>query len=398
MNRHLFCLTLVVVVFAADAAWAQVGADFPDQPLSAQPPPPGPVAVPGPMPAPGFMTAPQAASTSDSPPPGSLLIDPPAQSPPPAYQRTITIPATPHSWWTASAEALWLERSVGSSVPLGFTAYNYASHAPPAVPLFDLYSNDVFFPLQTGVRLQIGGRISERSSIEATYWGLQQWSVGGTIYGDPDGETVLASSPWLQTPALVGGLDDFLGYTYASRVDNAEINQRITIHDYDPYFTFSWLWGFRYFRLSDDFTLSGSDILTGYYENLNYRTTNNLVGMQLGLQWERGWGGFQLISEAKVGLLANFFTQHGSDVSGGTAGSLAGFTPFDVSHSGSDLSALFELSIAARWRVSQYLWVKAGYQVYCVTGLALGPRQLGGFSHNGTVALDGLSLGLEASW
>ena len=130
----------------------------------------------------------------------------------------------PLARWTASADALWLERSVGSSVLLGFTAYNFASHAPPAEPIIDLYSNDVFFPLQTGVRLQIAGRISDRASIEATYWGLQQWSIGGTIYGDPDGQTVLATSPWLQTPALIGGLDDFLGFAYSSRVDNAEIN------------------------------------------------------------------------------------------------------------------------------------------------------------------------------
>ena len=40
----------------------------------------------------------------------------------------------------------------------------------------------------------------------------------------------------------------------------------------------------------------------------------------------------------------------------------------------------------------------AAMMVPAMTGLALGPRQLGGFNPSGTVALDGLSLGLEASW
>ncbi len=63
-----------------------------------------------------------------------------------------------------------------------------------------------------------------------------------------------------------------------------------------------------------------------------------------------------------------------------------------------DFSALFELSITARFRVSQYLWLRAAYQFYAVTGLALGPRQLSGADHNGVVGLDGFSLGLETAW
>ena len=334
-------------------------------------------------------------------PPPSLSAAPslPPASLPAAPRPNETIVVSAESpRWIVSAEALWLERSVGSSIPLGFTAVNDGSHGPWAQAIDGLYSDDVLFPLQAGVRLQIGARIDDRTAIQATYWGLQQWSVGSAIYGDPDGETVLAQSRWLQTPALIGGFDDFLGYTYTSRVDNAEINQRLRLSSYGPWVDANWLWGFRYFRLSENFTLSGSDLATGVLEDLNCRTSNNLVGLQAGIQWIRGWDRFQLTTEGKIGLLANFYTQRATDTAGGTSGSPPGFLPFDVSHSGTDLSVLFEVALLGTYRVSPHLWLRAGYQLYCVTGLALAPRQVGNFGHGGTVGLDGLSLGLEAGW
>ena len=71
----------------------------------------------------------------------------------------------------------------------------------------------------------------------------------------------------------------------------------------------------------------------------------------------------------------------------------------NASHDGSDFAALFEISLLARYRINQVLWLRLGYQYYCATGLALAPRQLSnGWDHGGTVGLDGLSLGLEAAW
>ena len=318
----------------------------------------------------------------------------PVLVPAPGPGQFVTIPGleTPH--WMLAVEALWLERNVGNSVGLGFSAYNGGSGGHYGVT-DSLYTDDVLLPLETGVRLQISRRISDRAAIEASYWGMQQWSVGETLYGNPATDSVLTFSPWLQISPTADGMNDHLGYTYSSQVHNAEINERLLLNAYNPYWALDWLWGFRYFHLSDDFTLNGSDQDTGYSENLNYQTNNNLVGMQIGLQGVRGWDRFQFITEGKVGLLANFYTQQGSDSAGGNP---PGFVPLNVSQNGTDLSALFELSITARLRVTQYLWLRAGYQLYCVTGLALAPRQLGGPDHNGTVTLDGLSLGLETAW
>jgi hypothetical protein len=289
--------------------------------------------------------------------------------------------------WDISVDALWLARDLGRGVPLGYTGYNRGSHAPQAVPTDGLWSDDVWFPLEPGIRLQLVGRLSDRTAIEATAFGLQDWTVGRTIYGDPVGQTVLGQSRWLQVPYF----DNTLGYTYSSQVANVELNQRIKFMSLDPYQALSWLWGVRYFHLSDDFTLSGSDLYTGDEEFLNWQTKNNLIGMQLGLQWAWGWERFQLSTEAKVGLFANAYSQQGTDLSNG----VAGFEPFGVSHSGTELSALFEFSLLLRYRVTPCMWIRGGYQYYGVTGLALSPRQLGGYDAGGGVSLDGLSLGVE---
>jgi len=315
-----------------------------------------------------------------------------------APSEAIIIPAAQSPRWIVSADALWLERTVGSSVPLGFTAFNGGAHDPHLWPIEGLFSDDKLFPLETGVRLQLGARIGNDRAIQLTYWGLQEWSIGAAIFGDPDHDTILAHSDWLQLPSLLGGLNDYLGYSYTSRVDNAEINMRHRLMSFDPFTDANWLWGIRYFRLSDRFTLTGSDLTVGDYEDYDLQTNNNLIGPQIGIQWVRGWDRLQLTTEGKFGLLANFYTQRAADTAGGPLGAPPGFQPFDVSQSGTGVSALFEFSLLLTYRVAPKFWLRAGYQLSCVTGLALGPRQLEKFTHGGTVAFDGLSLGLEAAW
>lgn len=407
MTRYSIQLALAWLILGSSGAWGQVysdpqsstrGSDFvpstgpspfpqagPPAEISVAPPPPEP-ALPVTMPSrPGL-----AAATPWEPPPAAVV---PAEA-----AETFVIPAAQSPHWIVSAEALWLERTVGSSAPLGFTAFNDGSHGPHAWPIDALFSDDVLFPLETGVRLQLGARIGEERAVQLTYWGLHEWSIGSAIYGDPEGDTILAQSDWLQLPSLIGGLNDYLGYTYTSRVDNAEINYRRRLECFDPFTASNWLWGIRYFRLSERFALSGSDLSIGDYEDYVSQTSNNLVGPQIGIQWIRGWDRLQLTTEGKFGLLANFYTQRASDTAGGTLGAVPGFQPFDDSNSDTGLSALFELSLLVTYRVSPKLWLRGGYQLDYVTGLALGPRQLEKFTHGGTVGLDGLSLGLEAAW
>ena len=352
----------------------------PQQPYPCPPPPPPPYGSPSisetsppptpyPPPPPGPIYGPPPAPYG--PPPGAVLVPAP-----------VLLPPLPQSRWNVSVDALWLERTVGSSVLLGNAVY-------PSGHLADqLYSDDQFLPLEAGVRFQVAAWLNDRTAIEGTYWGLQQWSVGRSFFGELD-DSVLAYSPYLHiSSANPPGLDNDLGYTYKSQVNNAEINQRFKFNSYNPWWNWSWLWGVRYFRLSDNFNLYGSDTFKDDSENLNYKTANNLVVGQAGLTWTWGWQRFQFTTEGKVGLGANIYSEEGIDAVSG----------LNASHDGSDFAALFEISLLARYRINQVLWLRLGYQYYCATGLALAPRQLSGWDHGGTVGLDGLSLGLEAAW
>ncbi len=262
----------------------------------------------------------------------------------------IVVPAPPMSsnQWTASIDALFLERSSGGSTFLGFTAYNPGSGMPPAVATANLYSDDVDFPLQAGIRLEVSHKITDYFTISATYWGLQQWSVGNSIPGDPIGESVLAYSPYLQLsappPNGISGFDTSLGYTYASQVENVEINALFRLNSDTAYWQFDWLVGARYVNLADQFTLTGIDGYTGAEENLAYNTTNNLVGVQTGLLLVRGWERFEWETGVKAGLMANIYRQNGSDTISGLASPPPGFS---VSDNGTGVAALFEVSVAA---------------------------------------------------
>jgi hypothetical protein len=319
----------------------------------------------------------------------------------PSDDRLVEFPAfaspTAGSRWMFSADAIWLQRVDNTSVILGNTVTDYGAGLGYVTDI--LTSTDVPFRLDAGVRLGAAFRFNDRNSLEATYFGLQQESVGRWISGDPVGNTVLAYSPWTQTDAIIGGFDNGLGYTYGSRVNSAELNQRLTVGGAASW-SLAGLWGVRYFQVADRFNLNGSDASTGDFENLDIRTDNNLVGPQIGVAWNSFWNRLELTSEVKGALLANLSSASFSNLnsSGVIYGSPAGFYAIDQSAHATNVAGLLELSIMARYRLTEHFWLRGGYQSYFLDGLALGPRQLGWFDHKGGLTLDGPSCGIETNW
>jgi hypothetical protein len=313
----------------------------------------------------------------------------------PSIDGTVCMPESPRRVF--SAEAMWLERTDDRSVFLGASQTNPG--AGPSFIVDTMYSDDVLFPLAAGVKFQLGYRLDNNHGLEVVYWGLQNWSVGRTIYGDPIGDSILIFSPWTQTDALVGGFDNFLSYTYKSSANNVEVNDRFAGTG-GMYWSVAGLWGVRYVNVADHFTLSGADTATGTFENIDIHTNNNLIGPQIGVEFIREWSRFQLNTELKAGLMANFVTSTYSNLnsSGVTQGNPPGFTPVNSSNSATGVAGLFELTIIGRYRLTDHLWIRGGYQSYYLAGLAIGPQQLSGFHHGAGIGLDGPSIGLEASW
>ena len=122
----------------------------------------------------------------------------------------------------------------GQERPAGLCGLQLRPAPYQTVQTDSLWSDDAYFPMEPGLRLQIIGRVTDQMAIEATYWGLQQWSVGRTIFGDGTAR-ITAQSAWLSLP----NFNNSLGYTYNSQVNNVEINQRFKLFSFDPYRTFS---------------------------------------------------------------------------------------------------------------------------------------------------------------
>jgi hypothetical protein len=171
-----------------------------------------------------------------------------------------------------------------------------------------------------------------------------------------------------------------------------EINALVRLNPSDPYWEVDWLCGARYVYLSENFALTGVDSLAGT-ETYDSKTTNNLIGAQTGLLFVHGWYRVRWEAGLKAGVMANFYHQNSSDTS-----DAAGFIPLQIANSSTGLSAAFEASVAACYRITDNLGLRLGYQFYDFTGLALGPRQLSTLGHGGNVALDGVSVGLQATW
>jgi hypothetical protein len=329
-----------------------------------------------------------------------VLVQPPAYVQPPATQQptadaTVCIPPNAPRWFV-SAEALWLERTDDRDVVLGDAVTNTGG---PSFIVDQLTSGNQFFPLEAGVKFQIGYRINDNDAIEMTYWGLQQWSVGSAIFGDPIGESVLIFSPFTQTDLLIGGFDNSLSYSYRSRVNNVEVNERFAGTG-GMFWSVAGLWGVRYLQVSDHFTLSASDLATSDFENIDIKAANNLVGPQVGVQLLDDWKRFQLSTEFKAGIYANFISASYNNLnsSGAISGNPLGFIPVNQSQTTTGVAGVFEISFIGRYRVTDHLWIRGGWNDYFIAGLALGPRQLGAFSHGASISLDGPSLGIEAAW
>ncbi len=174
--------------------------------------------------------------------------------------------------WSFSADAMWLQRTIGTDNRLG-GVYSYNTHHF----IDHLTSEDAGFSMEPGMRLQLIRRIDDQIAWEGIYFGLQNWSAGRTVGVDPFGANTVAFSPYTQTDALIGGFGTSLGYTDRSSLQNVELNQTFKRVDFGNW-RWGTLWGLRYFQFSDRLDILGVDDYYPAYENLNLNSTNNLLG------------------------------------------------------------------------------------------------------------------------
>ncbi|WP_439624399.1 BBP7 family outer membrane beta-barrel protein [Gemmata sp.] len=313
-----------------------------------------------------------------------------APPPPPIVPPTCEIAtAPPAARWYAGVDVLWLARDYPTDALLAQTVNANASTmfraVPiPGAPVITLGSvSDT--AAQPGLRATVGFRVADRTSVELGYFGLQHWARSASILGrDPP----FVNSPFMGSSIIYENksFDTSMTARYASEIHSAEVNawRAFDVGNW----TGSALGGFRYFNLSEQFSLTGFQTFPNVpegappasqtiREQTRVTADNNLFGAQIGAEVGRAFlndrVGFGV--NGKVGIFANSANQFTTNGAGLVTGG-SGTSVLAAGRGRTDVAGLYEGGITTTVRVTSRVTVRAGYQVLFVQGLALAPTQL----------------------
>lgn len=302
------------------------------------------------------------------------------QAPAPQY---ITMQR--ESYWYVNAEALFLHMSKAADQPVaintnGDTVLSTTSKNPGFTP---------------GMRFALGWVLNDVSTIEASYFGLSQWtSNAGYISGAGD----------LQLPGdIAGATTDFTSSnafftTYKSALYNAELNHLWSTDS--PGIQF--ITGFRYLNLHEFYNIN-SVVSDTQLSDYRIRTHNDLYGGQIGLKLKKEWGGFGISLTGKSGLYGNSTGQQ-TFLGDNTNTTVVR----DSSTNGTSLAFINELNPNLHARLNDIWCLRAGMDFLWISGVSRAPNQLDftnnppdsgtSLSNHSNVFLYGFNVGLSATF
>jgi putative beta barrel porin BBP7 len=291
-------------------------------------------------------------------------------------------------------EALILERNVsGSSFPLAVDATTGATL---------LSTNDLNFPFAGGLRAYVGHRFCGCWAWELGYFGLFDANASTSITGD----LALPNDLGPGTNVFFGA--DRFDLDYTSRLHGGELNFVCCCCCCEPCCvprcsSVEWIYGFRYLRVDELLDIRAERLEVGGVETgtYNVRASNDLYGGQFGVRLRHCRGPWSVEGTGKIGLFGN---------DANTSQTVTDFPSFVVrqtSSSDSDLAFLGELNLSLIRQVSDHWFVRGGYNLIWIDGIALAPDQLD-FSltstsgttidDDNTMFLHGVNVGIEARW
>jgi len=246
--------------------------------------------------------------------------------------------------------------------------------------------------LSTGPRILIGRQIDESTCWEASYFGLFGGSQSATVTGVNNlaipGDLGLSSYDYFDA--------DSMTVSYESQLHSVELNRG---HESGGW---TWLTGLRYLNLSESFQILSTDLDTGT-SAYDLRTSNNLLGAQVGGRRAGGLGPLEWIFGAKAGVYANIASQNQV---------VPDFPPpyllrAATQSSTTNVAFVGELNLLLGYAVNEHWTLRGGYNLLWVGGVAMAPNQLdftdtgtagSNLDLGGTLFLHGVSVGVEARW
>jgi len=313
--------------------------------------------------------------------------------------------------WMISADAVYMTRVAGNSYPL----LTDPSTGPPETVVLD--AADFDFDYEFGVRAAASRMICDGWGIESGFFTfLDDWGYDQTFTGNFR----------LQGPGWTG--TSFPGATSlrvlnTTKFYSGELNAVRGICDWATLRA-----GVRYIDVND--RLDVDELLVPVNNALVSTCDNDLLGFQLGGDFKllelRGFGPgmftdactcgagygsgscvcqasrFRINATVNCGLLYNNFQ---NNVSGVPFGPPAGATA-SVATEGNEVALLGEAALMAKYRFTDHVAVRAGYQILALHGVALAPDQIAttdmgtglGVPRVGSLVAHGATLGIEVFW
>ncbi|MHB8899568.1 MAG: hypothetical protein ACYC6Y_12545 [Thermoguttaceae bacterium] len=274
--------------------------------------------------------------------------------------------------WSIGAGAVILHRSASPSLALA------ESPAPESTEL--LGSSDLALGFATGPIVTLARHISEATSAEVEYFGINGWQDGASVALAGGITTALFDAG--STPL------DRVDASYRSNIDNIEVNA-----EHNFFAKIRWLVGARWIQLDESAEVLWDGRSTGSdYCSVSTRASNGLYGMQVGLTgtvWQPSER-LHLDGHLKAGALANHMSSS-REVEGT-------FNTIGPASRGVDRTSFTgDLALLAVLDLTERFSLMAGYQLLWIDGVATG------FSPLGTEDVDtafyhGLRLSAELNW
>jgi hypothetical protein len=310
--------------------------------------------------------------------------------------------------WYASGDALFLHRNHARDLVISVNDRGTILDTADDFPL--LTTNDLGFQdFETGYRVELGRSLGHGLALEGSFFQIREWDAYGQVTSNGllnQGPEPEALSPPISFFAANFDADPFFQAlqhtaTYMSDVLSAEMNLKAAWQYHS--LTGAELYGFRYFRLRERFTLVSQDEAfstpTDGFGTYDTETDNDLFGFQYGQE-----ASLQLHSlvcmqtKIRAGLFLNNAEQRTQVISNAVLVN-------DIHEENTDIAFVGELNVNFKFNLTRWASARAGYNFLWVEGVALAPEQdyplaLTGFNQlndGGGLFLHGFNIGVELS-
>jgi hypothetical protein len=286
-----------------------------------------------------------------------------------------------------------------------------------------------------GYQVQIGRRFSCNTAVEATYWSLAPMDGSASVSSaaTPGPFDAAFDTANLTFNGVAAG--DYFNNAHQQLLTRRDLTRNLEVNAWynAPNYggsrcQFSWLGGVRWFQFDERLifgSLSGGGgavpAANNFGDNggaseayLRINTNNNLVGFQLGGNFDFLWGPrLRFFSTPKFGVYGNHMSQSASIYTGNginalasPPGGVAGTYPFNATKD--DVAVLAQMDLGLKYQLTARWRVSAAYRIVAVSGVALGDHQVPAdvsqyqlfqtIQSNGNLLLHGAVFGLEANF